>query len=302
MFIDILISVVLALIMFTIGSSLKPGQFIAIAKRPKAVALGLVLQMLFLPLLAFALVNMTHLPIDFKIGLMILSFCPGGTTANFVNYLVKADVPLSIYLTSLNSFLILITVPFFTFLTLGYFTGSGDHIQLPVGPTVTKVLMIILVPVALGMWFRKNIPNLIMKLQNPFKYTSIVLLAGIFAIKFFAPSTQGGSGIIWEEIKMIMPVAFTLHFLSMVLSYYLSKGMLSDHEACVTIGVEVGLQNTTLTLLITTTILGSEEMAKPALVYAIFSFFTTFAFALLTKRYGKIHRLDQSTTLPRSAS
>ena len=86
-------------------------------------------------------------------------------------------------------------------------------------------------------------------------------------------------------------MAFTLHFLSMVLSYYISKGMLKRHEACVTIGVEVGLQNTTLTLLITTTILGSEEMAKPALVYAIFSFFTTFAFAFLTKRFGKIHRL-----------
>lgn len=296
MFIDVLISIVLALIMFTIGSSLKPGQFVAIAKRPAAVAVGLTLQMLFLPLLAFALVNMTHLPVEFKIGLMILSFCPGGTTANFVNYLVKSDVPLSIYLTSINSFLILGTVPFFTFLTLNYFTGSGDHIHLPVGSTVIKVLLIILLPVGLGMLLRRKWPKLIVQLQNPFKYTSIFLLAGIFAIKFFAPSTQGGSGIVWEEIRMILPIAFTMHFLSMVLSYYISKGMLSDHEACVTIGVEVGLQNTTLTLLITTTILGSEEMAKPALVYAIFSFFTTFAFALLTKRYGKIHRLDQSST------
>lgn len=291
MFIDVLISIVLALIMFTIGSSLKPGQFIAIAKRPAAVALGLGLQMLFLPLLAFALVNMTHLPVEFKIGLMILSFCPGGTTANFVNYLIKADVPLSIYLTSINSFLILGTVPFFTFLTLSYFTGSGDHIHLPVGSTITKVLLIILLPVALGMFFRRSLPRFVMRLQSPFKWTSIILLAGIFAIKFFAPSAQGGSGITLLEIRQLLPVTFTLHFLSMVLSYYISKGMLSDHEACVTIGVEVGLQNTTLTLLITTTILGSEAMAKPALVYAIFSFFTTFAFAYLTKRFGKIHRL-----------
>ena len=162
MFIDVLISLVLALIMFTIGSSLKPGQFVDIAKRPTAVALGLSLQMLFLPLLAFALVNMTHLPVEYKIGLMILSFCPGGTTANFVNYLVRADVPLSIYLTSINSFLILVTVPFFTYLTVNHFTGSGDHFQLPIGSTVTKVLLIILLPVGLGMWFRRIVPKLLL--------------------------------------------------------------------------------------------------------------------------------------------
>jgi BASS family bile acid:Na+ symporter len=292
MFIDILISFVLALIMFTIGSSLKPGQFIAVAKRPTAVGLGLILQMLFLPLMTFALVNMTRLPVDFKIGLMILSFCPGGTTANLVNYLVKADVALSIYLTSINSFLILVTVPFFTFLTLNHFTGMGDKIHLPIGLTIIKVLLIILLPVGIGMWLRRSIPKLVLRLQTPFKYTSIVLLAAIFAIKFLAPSSQGGSGIIIEEVRAILPVAVTMHFLAMVMSYYLAKGVLSNHEACVTIGVEVGLQNTTLALLITTTLLGNEEMGKPALVYALFSFFTTFAFAILTKRYGKIHRLS----------
>ena len=292
MLIDILISFVLGLIMFTIGSSLKPGQFWAIAKRPTAVALGLILQMLFLPLMTFALVNMTQLSAEFKIGLMILSFCPGGTTANLVSYLVNADVPLSIYLTSLNSFLILVTVPFFTYLTLNYFTGAGEAIKLPVGLTLTKVIFIILLPVVVGMWVRRKIPKLVAKLQSPLKYSSIILLFLIFTIKFLAPSSQGGSGITWSEIEAILPVALSMHFVAMVLSYYLAKGMLANHNACVTIGIEVGLQNTTLTLLITSTLLGSEQMAKPALVYALFSFFTTFAFAFMTKRFGRIHRLD----------
>jgi len=296
MFIDYLISFVLALIMFTIGSSLKPGQFWAIAKRPTAVALGLALQMLFLPLITFALVNMSGLPVEFKVGLMILSFCPGGTTANLVSFLVDADVALSIYLTSLNSFLILITVPTFTYLSLVHFTGSGNHINLPLGPTVVKVLLIILFPVMLGMWVRRLIPKLVIRLQNPLKYASIVMLALIFAIKFFAPLSQGGSGIVLAEIKQILPIALVMHFSSMILSYYLAKGFLSNHKACVTIGIEVGLQNTTLALLITSTLIGIEEMAKPALVYALFSFFTTFTFAYFTKRFGKIHRLLVSKT------
>lgn len=294
MLIDFLISFVLGLIMFTIGSSLKPGQFWANARRPNAVALGLILQMLFLPLMTFALVNMTQLSVEFKIGLMILSFCPGGTTANLVSYLVKADVPLSIYLTSLNSFLILVTVPFFTHLTLNFFTGAGDVIRLPIGLTVTKVLLIILLPVMAGMWIRRLLPILVIKLQRPLKYASIILLFAIFAIKFWAPTTHGGSGITWAEVETILPIALTMHFLAMVLSYYLAKGMLSNHNACVTIGIEVGLQNTTLALLITSSLLGSEDMAKPALVYALFSFFTTFTFAFFTKRFGKIHRLAKS--------
>ena len=130
-------------------------------------------------------------------------------------------------------------------------------------------------------------------LQRPLKYASVILLFTIFAIKFWAPSSQGGSGIVWTEVWEILPIAVAMHFLAMVLSYYLAKGMLSNHNACVTIGVEVGLQNTTLALLITSTLLGSEEMAKPALVYAIFSFFTTYSFAYLTKRFGKIHRLTR---------
>ncbi len=292
MFIGLLISIVLALIMFTIGSSLKPGQFMAVAKRPTAVALGLALQMLFLPLMTFAMVNLMPLAIEFKIGLMIVSFCPGGTTANLVNYLLNTDVPLSIYLTSINSFLILATVPFFTYLTINYYTGSGDHIHLPVGLTVVRVVFIILLPVVLGMWVRRIWPKLILRIQRPLKYSSIILLAVIFTVKFLAPSNQGGSGITWEEVKAILPMALVMHFTAMVLSYYLAKGMLSNHNSCVTIAVEVGLQNTTLALLITSTIIGNEEMAKPALVYALFSFFTTFAYGYLTKRIGRIHRLD----------
>jgi len=267
----------------------------AVAKRPKAVALGLALQMLFLPLMTFSLVNLFPLAVEFKIGLMIVSFCPGGTTANLVNYLLDTDVPLSIYLTSINSFLILATVPFFTYLAIYHFTGSSDHIHLPVGATIVKVVLVILAPVMLGMWIRRIWPKLVIILQRPLKYSSIILLAAIFIIKFLAPSAQGGSGIVMAEIFEILPMALTMHFTAMVLSYYLAKGVLSNHKSCVTIAVEVGLQNTTLALLITSTLIGNEEMAKPALVYALFSFFTTFAYGFLTKRFGKIHRLTQTS-------
>lgn len=290
--VDFLISLVLALIMFTIGSSLKPGQFWEIAKRPKPVVLGLILQMLFLPLIAFAIVDIINLPPEFKVGIMILSFCPGGTTSNLVSYLIKADVPLAIYLTSLNSILILVTVPTFTYLSLMHFTGAGNHFNLPPGQTILSVILIILLPVVIGVQIRRFYPKTIIRLQKPLKYSSILLLAAVFAIKFFAPRAQGGSGLVWTEVKQLLPITLFIHLLVMFLSYYLAKGFLSNHKACITIGIEVGLQNTTLALLVTSTILGNEQMAKPALVYAMFSFFTTITYAWVNKKYDRIHRLD----------
>lgn len=280
--------------MFTIGSSLKPGQFWQIAKRPKAVALGLILQMLFLPLLAFALVNIVPLSPEFKVGIMVLSFCPGGTTANLVSFLVDADVALSIYLTSINSFLILVSVPTLTYLSLLHFDLAGKEINLPVGETIFQVILIILLPVVVGVQVRRYFPDLVLKLQKPLKYASVVILFIVFSIKFIAPGHQGGSGITPAEVRQLLPVTLFIHLLVMFLSYYLAKGFLSDHKACITIGIEVGLQNTTLALLITSTMLENEQMAKPALVYALFSFFTTFIFAWLNKRYDKIHRLNNS--------
>ena len=277
--------------MFTIGYSLKQGQFWQIAKRPKAVALGLILQMLFLPLITFALVDIIPLPPEFKVGLLVLSFCPGGTTANLVSFLVDADVALSIYLTSINSFLILISIPTLTYLSLVHFDLAGQEIRLPIGETILQVVLIILIPVILGMQVRRYFPDLILKLQKPMKYASVILLICVFSIKFLAPGHQGGSGISMDEIWQLMPITLFIHLLVMFLSYYLAKGFLSNHKACITIGIEVGLQNTTLALLITSTMLQNEQMAKPALVYALFSFFTTFLYAWINKKYDKIHRL-----------
>lgn len=297
MFIDYLISFILALIMFTIGSTLKPGNFVYLAKNPKLVTIGLLLQMLFLPVLAFILVSWFPMRDEFKVGIMVLALCPGGTTANLVSFLVNAEVALSIALTSINSFLILATIPLFTYLTLIFFTGHGDIIHLPVGDTIINILVIILLPVALGMLFNRFFPTASLFIKNPLKYLTIVMLAVMFLIKFFAPNSQGGSGITGRDILILLPVTLLIHVLSVILSYYLSRLSITSIRSCTTIAIEVGLQNTTLALLITSTLLKNEEMAKPALVYALFSFFTTFGFAwwVMKRNRKRIEQYESQT-------
>ena len=117
-YIDYLISLVLAAIMFGLGLSLTFSNFKQIMLRPKAFFVGLGAQMIFLPLVAFLILLFSGLPDVFKVGIMILAVCPGGTTSGFVTYLFKGNVALSISLTVVNSILTLFTIPFVVNLAL----------------------------------------------------------------------------------------------------------------------------------------------------------------------------------------
>ncbi len=284
--IDFLISSVLALVMFGIGASLEFRDFTHVFKPPKSLILGLSLQMIFLPALAFGVVLLTDLNPILKVGLIIVSFCPGGTNSNFISYIVNADVPLSIALTTVNSVLILFTIPLYTNLSLEYFLGKSNQVSLSLEQAFGQVFLLILFPALLGLGFRRLFHRLAERLEKPLKRINIALLAIIYSIKFFGSEENGGSGISPEAVFAILPGAAAIHLLSMLASYALARWIFrSNNLTSTTIGIEVGLQNTTLAILITGTILGNNEMTQPALVVALFSFFTTLLFALITTNF-----------------
>ena len=101
-FIDYLLSAVLMLITFAIGSSLRFADFENIFRKSKPLYLGLFLQMVFLPICAFIIAAVADLSPAEKVGLIIVAICPGGTTSNFISYLIKADTALAVALTSIK--------------------------------------------------------------------------------------------------------------------------------------------------------------------------------------------------------
>ncbi len=285
--IDLLISIVLALIMFGIGSSLRVADFQRIFNRPRGLTLGLALQMIFLPALFFLIAWLAPFSPELKVGLFIIALCPGGTTSNFISYIVGADVALSIALTSINSILILLTIPVLTNFSLNFFIGMNESVQLSALDTIISVFSIVLIPALLGLLFNRYFPKTSAGLQNPLKYINTLLLAFVFGIKFFGDQSNGGSGIMVDEVMSLLPLILLAHLIAIIVSYYSGKIAKLNNLQATTISVEVGLQNTTLALLVTNNILQNNEMTKPALVYAIFSFFTTLLFAYLFKRFGK---------------
>lgn len=281
--VDLLITIALGVIMFSIGTSLVVDDFKNVFKFPKALTVGLILQMLFLPIFTFLVCLILPISNELKMGIVILSLCPGGATSNFINYLLNLKTALSVSLTMINSVIILFTIPLGFTLINKFFGGSEVQLSLPFLSTFWNIFMIILVPVILGLAFRQMLPELVRSITKPMKYASTILLGVIFAIKIFAGEDQGGSGLETEDIVSILPIILFIHLASMFLSYFLSKLIKIEQFRALTISIEVGLQNTTLALLITSVYLGNNEMSKPSVVYAMFSFFTTILFGYLLK-------------------
>jgi len=283
-----LLNVVLALIMGGLGLSLTREDFKNLYARPRALNVGLAAQLLLLPLIAYALVQGSSLSPELKVGIMILSVCPGGITSNLISYFLKGNVALAISLTVANAVLTLISIPVLVNLFLVHFMQDGREFQLPFWEVMYEITVVTVLPATLGFLLRDRIPSLATRMEKPMNRASTVLLALVFVLKIFSKEDSGGAGLTWYDIEALLPYMMLLNFLSMFGGFFAGSVFGLPFRDKITISVEVGLHNTALALLIAGNILHSHQMEKPALVYAMSSFFITFAAAWLLGRINRV--------------
>lgn len=283
-----LLNVVLALIMGGLGLSLTREDFKNLYARPRALNVGLAAQLLLLPLIAYALVQGSSLSPELKVGIMILSVCPGGITSNLISYFLKGNVALAISLTVANAVLTLISIPVLVNLFLVHFMQDGREFQLPFWEVMYEITVVTVLPATLGFLLRDRIPSLATRMEKPMNRASTVLLALVFVLKIFSKEDSGGAGLTWSDIEALLPYMMLLNFLSMFGGFFAGSVFGLPFRDKITISVEVGLHNTALALLIAGNILHSHQMEKPALVYAMSSFFITFAAAWLLGRINRV--------------
>ena len=284
-YIDFLVSAVLAAIMFGVGLSINFSDLKEIRRSPKAFILGLVSQMILLPLIVFLIIGFTDLPPTLKVGFIILAACPGGTTSGFVTVLFRGNVALSVSLLAINSLLTLLTIPLLVNLALTVFIGRHSPFELPFVESFLQIFLISILPAMAGIvlkYFREEIAN---RIQKPVRNVMIILFAGVYAIIAFAKESSGGSGITTEDFWKIIPYAVLINFAGFAAGMAMGLFGKTGLRTSWTIGVEVALQNTTLALLVAGTLIQSNEMVKPALVYALFSFWTALLYGVSVKWY-----------------
>lgn len=284
-FIDYLISIVLAFIMLGLGMSLTPSNFKFVFLKPKSLVLALIVQIVLIPVIALAIGEISFMKAEWKMGLVIVSVCASGAASNLITYLFKGNVALAITMTTFNSLLSLLTIPVFVNLALLYFFRRTTTIELPVAETVLNIFIITVLPAVAGVIIRKYLEKTALNIEKYLKYILPVLLFIVFTIKIFAGENSGGTGITLMESLHIFPFALLLNGLAQYSGFIIARKAKVPFCDQYTIGIEVGLHNTALALLIAGSILKNSEMQKPIIVYAAFSFFTAILFAWLVRKY-----------------
>lgn len=257
----------LIFIMTGVGMSLRPQNFHQVATQPKAFFVGAVAQLILLPLLALGVIAVFQLQGELAVGLFILALCPGGTTSNLYSYLSKADVGLSVSLTALVGFVTPFTLPFLAAWAMQQFLGAESLLQLPLLKTWLTLLIVGVIPVIIGMLVKAKFPHFAERAQPQIsRFSVLVLLLLIVSIAYDLGDT------LWHYLLLSGPAALTLNLLSMALGYGLGRWLLHCEQQARTICLEVGLQNGTLALLITTGILQSSAMSIAPSVYSLLMF------------------------------
>lgn len=287
-YIDLLVSAVLATIMFGVGLSINMDDLKEIRRSPKAFFYGLFAQMVLLPLITFTIVSFTDLPPAIKVGFIILAACPGGTTSGFVTVLYRGNVALSVTLTTINSILTLLTIPLLVNIALAFYMGRHSAFDLPFIQSFLQIFFVTLLPAGTGVVIRYRWNDIADRIQKPVRTTMIILFAGVYTLIAVADESKGGSGISWPEALRIFPIALIVNIAGFAAGMITGKVARTGLRASFTIGIEVALQNTTLALLVAGTLIQSNDMVKPALVYAMFSFWTAMVFGIAVKRFNKL--------------
>jgi bile acid:Na+ symporter, BASS family len=287
-FIDILLSLVLAFIMMSVGLSLTIDNFRNLFQFPRTLIIGLASQIVVLPLIAFVISYFSGFSPEFKVGLIILASCPGGTTSGMLTYFFRGNVALSITFTAINSVITLFTIPLIVNLSLMYYFGESTLIHLSYIETIVQIFAVTIIPAGIGVLVRTHFPLFADRARKPLRYLLIAALGCVFVIYFFANKKEGGTGITNQEILGILPFALLLNALCMAWGYYLGLATGLGRRNSYTIGIESSVHNTTLAFLVAGSLLQNQEMVKPALVYAIFSFWTAILYSYIIKKYNGI--------------
>ncbi|WP_298779780.1 bile acid:sodium symporter family protein [uncultured Polaribacter sp.] len=270
----------LAIIMLGMGMTLIPNDFKRIIKYPKAAFIGLVNQLILLPIIGFLLAIVFNLNPTMAVGLMILATCPGGPTSNLIVQVCKGNIALSVTLTAIASIISILTIPLILSYALSYFGSETDVvIKLPIVDTILQIMVITVIPISIGMLIRKYKRNFAKRMEKPMRVASSIIFILVFIAVLAANYKMIDTGM-----KEVGFVTLTLNILTMTVGFFTAKLFKLNFKNAISITIESGIQNGTLAFVIATTILNNVEMGIPIGAYSIWMFITG---AILMSQLGK---------------
>ncbi len=257
----------LAIIMLSLGIGLEAADFRRVLARGHPFAIGAISQVVLIPMAAFATVTLFGLPAEIAVGVMLLSFCPGGVTSNILAKFAKGDVALSVSLTAVISLLSIVTVPILAAWSIDHFMGEAAP-KVSISALATALFLITTLPVAIGVAIRHFARGFAIRVDGP-----LSTLASILFVLIVAAALAGNWQFFIQNLSSIGAALIALNVALLLIGLGLARIANLTWSEAKTISVETGIQNSamgiTLAALITGTTSGFSPLAVPAAVYGI---------------------------------
>jgi bile acid:Na+ symporter, BASS family len=272
-----LLPLALFVIMTGLGLSLTVADFRRVAQYPRGVVIGLANLLLMSPLLAFLSALIFGLGPELAVGMVLLGAAPGGTTANLLTHLARGDVALSVTMTAISSLAAVVTTPIFLALATSHFLGQEGGADLQMGRIVLRILLITLVPLALGMTVRHWAPGLAQRAEPWVKRAALAF----FVLVVIGAMYEARN----EALGMLFAVGaatLALNLSAMTISWFIARRAKLDLRQSTAIAIELGVHNTTLTMAVGAMI--APVYMIPGAVYGIQMIITAGLFVWMIQR------------------
>ena len=271
--------IALALIMLALGLGLTGQDFLRVAKQPKDFLVGLICQLILLPIIAFLLLKIFNLPLEIALGVMIIAAAPGGVTSNVLTKFANGDVALSISLTAIISLISIISVPFIVFKSAELLDVAEISKEISMIGISMKMFLVVTLPVLIGMLIRKFATNFVMSKSQLIERISVLLFVIVFAAIWVEE---------WENImgyiKQAGLITLVLNIVMMFIGYYVAKFLASGVSQRKSISLECGLQNGTLAVFVASQLFTEITYLIPTATYAIVMFLTSIIYVFIVRK------------------
>ena len=271
--------IALALIMLALGLGLTGQDFLRVAKQPKDFLVGLICQLILLPIIAFLLLKIFNLPLEIALGVMIIAAAPGGVTSNVLTKFANGDVALSISLTAIISLISIISVPFIVFKSAELLEVTEISKEISMIGISMKMFLVVTLPVIIGMLIRKFATNFVISKSQLIERISVFLFVIVFAAIWVEE---------WENImgyiKQAGLITLVLNIVMMFIGYYVAKFLASGVSQRKSISLECGLQNGTLAVFVESQLFTEITYLIPTATYAIVMFLTSIIYVFIVRK------------------
>ncbi|MFQ5658939.1 MAG: bile acid:sodium symporter family protein [Gammaproteobacteria bacterium] len=264
----------LGVVMLGMGMTLRPENFLQICARPKLIALGVSLQFLVMPLIAYVVGIVLGLQEALLVGLVLVGSCPGGTASNVICYLARGDVALSITLTTTSTILAVLFTPLLTWFYI------GERVPVPVLEMMLNIFLIILLPVTTGVLVNHYLGRhlgIVKRIFPTISVFAIILIIGIIVALNKAQILM----VAWP----VLAAVFWHNILGLACGYLLARLFRLDGKICRTLAIEVGMQNSGLGVALAHGYFAAMTMAT--LPGAIFSIWHNISGSLLAGYWSR---------------